>query len=72
MTTKDVILNRQDREKMLRGVAILADSVKVTVGLKGRVDDVLHAKRAAVEEAILPGSGSRAPEIIQSARRIAQ
>ena len=36
MAAKDVIFGGAAREKMLRGVDILADTVKVTLGPKGR------------------------------------
>jgi len=36
MAAKDVIFGTEAREKMLRGVDILADTVKVTLGPKGR------------------------------------
>src|SRR3989337_1746098 len=36
MAAKDVRLSRDARERMLRGVNILADAVKVTLGPKGR------------------------------------
>ncbi len=36
MAAKDVKFGRTAREKMLRGVDILADAVKVTLGPKGR------------------------------------
>jgi chaperonin GroEL len=36
MATKDVIFDTEAREKLLRGVDILADAVKVTLGPKGR------------------------------------
>ena len=36
MAAKDIIFNQDAREKILRGVNILADTVKVTLGPKGR------------------------------------
>lgn len=36
MAAKDVKLSTDARERMLRGVDILADPVKVTLGPKGR------------------------------------
>ncbi len=36
MAAKDVKFSRDARERMLRGVNILADAVKVTLGPKGR------------------------------------
>ena len=36
MAAKDVRFSRDAREKMLRGVDILANAVKVTLGPKGR------------------------------------
>ncbi len=36
MSAKEVLLDQSAREKMLRGVDILADAVKVTLGPKGR------------------------------------
>ncbi|TIL84033.1 MAG: chaperonin GroEL, partial [Mesorhizobium sp.] len=36
MAAKDVKFHTEAREKMLRGVNILADAVKVTLGPKGR------------------------------------
>ena len=36
MAAKEVKFNTEAREKMLRGVNILADAVKVTLGPKGR------------------------------------
>ena len=36
MAAKEVKFGRSAREKMLRGVDILADAVKVTLGPKGR------------------------------------
>ncbi len=36
MAAKDVKFNTDARDRMLRGVNILADAVKVTLGPKGR------------------------------------
>ena len=36
MSAKEVKFGRDARERMLRGVDILADAVKVTLGPKGR------------------------------------
>ena len=36
MAAKDVKFNSDARDRMLRGVNILADAVKVTLGPKGR------------------------------------
>src|SRR5678810_36884 len=36
MAAKDVKFSRDARERIMRGVAILADAVKVTLGPKGR------------------------------------
>jgi chaperonin GroEL len=36
MAAKEVKFNRDARERILRGVDILADAVKVTLGPKGR------------------------------------
>ena len=36
MAAKEVLFDQSAREKMLRGVDILADAVKVTLGPKGR------------------------------------
>ena len=36
MAAKDIRFSTEAREKMLRGVDILADAVKVTLGPKGR------------------------------------
>ena len=36
MAVKDVIFDTDARDKMLRGVDVLADAVKVTLGPKGR------------------------------------
>src|SRR6202140_742681 len=70
-----------DREKLQERLAKLAGGVAVIrvggaseVGVKerkGRVDDALHATRAAVEEGILPGGGVallRASEVLKKVR----
>jgi len=64
---KKVIIDKDDREKLDERLAKLAGGVaKVNVGAatesemkekKARVEDALHATRAAVEEGILPGGG---------------
>ncbi|MBA8801037.1 chaperonin GroEL (HSP60 family), partial [Agrobacterium sp. RC10-4-1] len=36
MPAKQIIFGRTAREKMLKGVDVLADAVKVTLGPKGR------------------------------------
>ena len=36
MTAKDILFEKDAREKLLEGVNILADAVKVTLGPKGR------------------------------------
>jgi len=48
MAAKDVIFDTKAREKMLRGVDVLADAVKVTLGPKGRnvvIDKAFGAPR---------------------------
>jgi chaperonin GroEL len=54
MAAKDVKFGRDARERILRGVDILADAVKVTLGPKGRnvVIDKASAPRASPRTAL--------------------
>ena len=75
MAAKDVKFSRDARERILRGVDILADAVKVTLGPKGRnvvLDKSFGAPRitkdgVAVAKVIVadledkPGAGNRKP-----------
>src|SRR5262245_18100713 len=69
-----------DREKLQERLAKLAGGVAVSrVGgatevevkeRKDRVDDAMHATRAAVEEGILPGGGVALLRAVESLRRV--
>ena len=56
MAAKDVKFGNDARVKMLRGVNVLADAVKVTLGPKGR--NVVLARHKAGRR---PGAGSTQP-----------
>ena len=55
MAAKDVKFGRDARERILRGVDILADAVKVTLGPKGRnvvIDKSFGAPRITLQDAL--------------------
>ena len=56
MAAKDVKFGNDARVKMLRGVNVLADAVKVTLGPKGRnvVLDKLPLKRTTQQATVPP------------------
>ena len=53
MAAKDVRFSRDARERIMRGVDILADAVKVTLGPKGR-NVVLDARRMRAPQDEVP------------------
>ena len=57
MAAKDVKFGADAREKMLRGIDILADAVQVTLGPKGR--NVVLEKNSAAQP--LPRTASPSP-----------
>ena len=70
MAAKDVRFGANARERMLRGVDILADAVKVTLGPKGRnvVLDAPASGRSPPRTAPIPRGRARRPGMAASGR----
>ena len=70
MAAKDVKFSRDARERMLKGVNILADAVKVTLGPKGRnvvIDKSFGAPRITKETNDIAGDGTTTATVLAQA-----
>ena len=68
MAAKDVKFSQEARARMLRGVDILADAVKVTLGPKGR--NVLLEKNLTPHASARTGSRSPRKSSLRTSSRI--
>jgi hypothetical protein len=57
MAAKEIKFNTDARARMLRGIDMLADAVKVTLGPKGRVAKLVEIGRRGSRGAWWGGSG---------------
>jgi chaperonin GroEL (HSP60 family) len=70
MTAKDVRFSDDARQRMLRGVNILANAVKATLGPKGR--NAVLEKSYGSPTITKDGVSVNAPELVSAAVRLAK